>query len=118
LTQLGPDIRFDALLVQEATKYLGFGIAVQMMRVLLPQFRRVIFHPAEQLQNLCRRKNFCLGMFLGGYVGVYHASIFGVFVFACSSTGILITLVNLLLHATERKGLFEPTTDFMQQNSQ
>ncbi|XP_023726138.1 transmembrane protein 135-like [Cryptotermes secundus] len=58
---------------QEATKYLLLGMAVQMLRVLLPQFRRVVVHPAEQLQNLCVLKNFSLAMFFGSYVGIYHA---------------------------------------------
>jgi hypothetical protein len=63
------------------------------------------------------RKNFSLGIFLGGYAGIYHASNFGCVVFTYSSTGTLVTLVNLLLHWTERIGLFGPKTDFMQQNN-
>lgn len=41
---------------QESTKYLGLGMTVQVLRVLLSQFRRAVVHPAEQLQNLCLRK--------------------------------------------------------------
>jgi lipid-A-disaccharide synthase-like uncharacterized protein len=108
--------QLDLPLVQESTKYLGLGMTVQVLRVLLSQFRRAVVHPAEQLQNLCQRKNFYLGMFFGGYVGIYHASISGDIVFTCSSMGTFVTLVNLLLHSTERIGLLGSTSEFMQQN--
>jgi hypothetical protein len=117
LRQLEPDIRIDVPLVQEATKYLGLGVSLQVLRVLLTQFRRVVVHPAEQLRNLCVLKNFSLGIFFGCYVGIYHASIFGCVLFTYSSTGTLVILVNLLLHSTEKIGLFGPKTDFMQQNN-
>jgi hypothetical protein len=61
---------------QEATSYLGFGVAGQMVRILLPQLRKLLLYPAEVPKNLFLRKNFSFGLFLAAYVGTYHASIF------------------------------------------
>jgi hypothetical protein len=62
--------------VQEATLYLGFGVAGQMLRILLPQIRKLFLCPAKVLKSLFLRKNFSFGMFFAAYVGTYHASIF------------------------------------------
>jgi hypothetical protein len=62
--------------VQEATSYLGLGVAGQMLRILLPQLRKLFLCPAKVLKNLFVKKNLSLGVFFAAYVGTYHASIF------------------------------------------
>ncbi|KAJ9594130.1 hypothetical protein L9F63_014446, partial [Diploptera punctata] len=58
--------------LKSSSKYLGAGLALELLRALLKEMNRILHCPLDVLKKLLKWKTFSFGIYLGSYVFLYH----------------------------------------------